>query len=215
MRFSHVIAPAVVAISGLFGVSSASAAVTLFEDGLGSGWSNEWGQPQTTNTYNSSSAALMTGQPWGQNGQVVLKNTPGQVIGTNTILDFYVNTSDNAAATIALKINNLEYHPNNGGTYVVDGVSRQTNFITDADSTTWQHVTFDLTQPRYYWDNGFQSTNLTAADTITLIGWSQDNEFLIDSIKMTSGVEASVPEPTTLGVLGLAGIAALRRRRAM
>lgn len=197
-------------VSSLLAPAASSAAeVSVYDDALGAGWKNDWGQSQSAMTLNNSASALMTGQPWGQNGQVVLSHTAGgQTLGENTLLKFYVNTSDSEAARISLKVNNLEYHPNNGGEYKVDGVLQKSSFLTDADPTTWQLVTFDLTQPRYYWNSGWQATNLTATDKITSFAWSQDNQFLIDSITMSS-----VPEPASLSLLGLGGLALLKRRK--
>lgn len=197
-------------VCSLFAPAVASAEVVIYDDSLAPGWRADWGQSQSTFTLGNTGSALMTGQPWGQNGQVVLKHD-GLTIGQNSLLQFYVNTSDDTAATgLTLKLNNnLEYHLNGGGIYTVDGVEQIGSFSTDANSSTWQLVTFDLFQPRYFWSGGWMSTSLTSTDQLTALIWAKDEQLLIDSISLTT-----TPEPATLSLLGLGGLALLKRRRA-
>jgi hypothetical protein len=92
---------------------------------------------------------------------------------------------------------------------MVDGVEQTGSFATDADSSTWQHVTFDMTQPYYTWNSGWQSSNLGPATSIIKLQWGQNTNLLMDDISTTG-----VPEPTVLSLIGFAGLALKFRRRA-
>jgi hypothetical protein len=192
-------------------VSIAPAAVKLFDDTTQNNWYADIGQTETANVY-SGSSSLKTGIYWSPTSpQIVLKNDTdgGTAIGSTPILQFYVNTQTNTADTLYLRINGLEFHPNGGGVYLVDGVTHTGGtFITDSDNSTWQKVQFDLTQDRWYWGNGFEKTNLTSASKISNIRFGESSNFIVDEVEFTA-----VPEPTALAAIGLAGLLGLRRRR--
>lgn len=196
-------------------VSQVQAAVVFDEYTPGVTWDVDWGSVNTTNVYSGAQSI----QAWSGNGQIVF--VPPQVEGVRTpvaigsapILDFYVNTVTAAPISVTIKINTpsrlVEYEWNGGGTYDVDGVTQTDALTTDGNISTWQHVKFDVTQPFDFWGaNGAEFTSLTSADTITKITISGSANTLVDAAQLTA-----VPEPTSIALLGLAGLAALRRRR--
>jgi hypothetical protein len=96
--------------------------------------------------------------------------------------------------------------------YVVGGsIPADLNIRTDADGSTWQKVTVDLTEVvntgwpyvANQWDPATQVLNEVS------IGFDYrdtSDKLLVDNVKL-------VPEPATMSVLGLGALALLRRRR--
>jgi len=144
-------------------------------------------------------------------------NSGGMSVGQNYILSFYINTvDDNPSGTILVRIlwqgatDNLNFDGRNiPAVYVVDGVPTDYGFTTDSDSSTWQHVTIDLTQTRYPGWPYVPTTWDPATQALTYISiLAGADNVVIDDITLVP-----VPQPGALALIGLAGAGILRRRR--
>ncbi len=145
-------------------------------------------------------------------------NSGGMSVGQNYILSFYINTvDDNPSGTILVRIlwqgatDNLNFDGRNiPAVYVVDGVPTDYGFTTDSDSSTWQHVTIDLTQTRYPGWPYVPTTWDPATQPLTHITINPgSNNVIVDNVSLIA-----VPEPGTLAAASiLSGAALLRRRR--
>lgn len=204
---SIVLAAAAIAI-----IAPAARATVIFDEYVpGVSWNVDWGSLNTT----SASSGTQSIQANPGNSQIVFippTSTP-LTIGTETMLEFDINTATAAPVSILLRVSTptkvVEYDWNNTPpAFEIDGIPATGPVVTDADTSTWQHVKFDITQPYDFWGvSGPEFTSLTAVDQISKFEFRDGATTLVDNVQVVA-----VPEPTMLGLLSLSGLLALRRR---
>jgi hypothetical protein len=213
-------------------VASASADIIVFDDAFQNGWKAAQWDMTTNATAGIGGSATLTSLKSGGGStgiRISTADSAGQMVGANSLLEFWFNTSDGSVSpgiTVGIKYNanSTTYMFDQKGvtrTYNIDGVDTlyvvggsipaDLNIRTDADGSTWQKVTVDLTEVvntgwpyvANQWDPATQVLNEVS------IGFDYrdtSDKLLVDNVKL-------VPEPATMSVLGLGALALLRRRR--
>lgn len=211
----------VCAIASVCFATAAQGAIMVYDDAYGAGWSSsQWDMTvNTTSTHAGSANSLSSRTPAGSATKVGVKHA-GLNVGENTQLEFWMNSRDGSQTNyITIFINwdgatSTDRPFDDRGyarTYLVDDVPvAYKTARTDADGATWQKVRIDITEIiNTGWPYTVHQFN-PAVNTLSYIGvQSGDDKLLVDDIQLVS-----VPEPTSIGLVGAAGLLALRRRRA-
>ena len=194
--------------------------IIIFDDEYGPGWSKSASSVyvNTDNTHNDSVASLM------RNGGITIKVTlpDGLDISGTSVLQAYVNflVSD---ATPGYSLTNIKVRTTNGTLFEFDDRSEgwvcylddieyrdAAEIVFDTDPHTWQLFEIDLSQTDYYgWPyqaRQIGNTPITGIEFSAHGNTSGAIAMLADNVRL-------VPEPATLGLLALGGMALICRHR--
>lgn len=137
------------------------------------------------------------------------------------------DTDNNATTANAASSTGLTYTTNTWQHYAIDYVigtgqvtitaGSQTPYVVQNNVTTPYPAFLSAADSDYDSSNGLTPTqvnSLTRVDTIFFATGSSGAVGFVDNVNVTGSV-AAVPEPTTLGLLGITGLLAVRRARQM
>lgn len=212
----------IIAIAGsiLLATPLAQADMILFDDAYGSGWTKgTWDlYVDTEYAYGDSLASLR------RSGGVTLETTipSGVEISQTPVLRAFVNFAV-TEATPGHSLTNIKARAmdgtlfefddrSEGWTCYLDGVEYvdAADIVFDTDPQTWQLFEIDLSQVDYFgWPYQARQLGSTPISGIEFSAYGNTTgaiAMLADDIRL-------VPEPATLSLLALGGVALIRRRR--
>ena len=202
-----------------------AATIVIFDDAFQNGFTSVWNNSivgSSVITPHSGDFSLRRDQGTGNAGPYfgAPANMTLNSLNGMTTLEFWANSieQDSTLSRLDVRINATTTYEmgtrGDGVTWVVDGVPMTGNVRLNNDPDVWQHVTFDLTQTFWVWDNGDSPRTLDPNDTITWfeIRGETSGTFpapYVDSVQL-------IPEPGTLALVLLSGLSMMlvfRRKR--
>jgi hypothetical protein len=196
----------------------ADASMILFDDKLASGWSGTWRMSAESSNVYSGTGALCS-----SNGQFVLSSR-GLTVGDDYWLEAMVNTTNATASNIEVFLSyanqtNIPFDNRDvPTTYYLNGIgvlSGNKGILTDNAPSTWQLLRIDLTQTTYTgWPYTSHAFN-PQVDELLQVRFVGSSQLLLDDLRLipkSVAMETAIPEPATIGLLGLGALILLFRK---